>query len=68
MNTPKKFLRLPAVIERVGLKKTAIYARVANGSFPKPIQLAGGRAVAWDQDELTIWQNNLERGVKKAPV
>jgi prophage regulatory protein len=68
MNAPKKFLRLPTVIERVGLQKTAIYARIAKGTFPKPVQLAGGRAVAWDQDEVTEWQNGLERGVKPTLV
>jgi len=34
-------LRLPEVMRRVGLKKTAIYARIATGAFPKPITEGG---------------------------
>lgn len=46
MSTPKRFLRLPAVIEMVGLQRATIYKQMAAGSFPKPIQI-GARAVAW---------------------
>jgi prophage regulatory protein len=67
MSESKKFLRLPAVMDRIGLKRTAIYARIAAGTFPAPIQL-GGRAVAWAEDEVTAWQDNLKRGVKQDPV
>jgi len=67
MTAPKKFLRLPAVIELVGIKRTVIYERIKAGTFPKPIQI-GPRAVAWDQDELAQWQQNLPRGVKTEPV
>ena len=67
MNAPKRFLRLPAVIDAVGIKRTAIYERIKAGTFPAPVQL-GPRAVGWDAAELADWQANLERGVKKAAV
>jgi len=67
MNAPKRFLRLPAVIEAVGLGKTAIYDRIKAETFPKPIQL-GPRAVAWDAAEIAQWQQNLQTGVKKTAV
>jgi prophage regulatory protein len=67
MNTPKRFLRLPAVIDLVGIKRTVIYERVKAGTFPPPIQI-GARAVAWDAEELAQWQQNLRRGVKKQVV
>ncbi len=67
MNAPKKFLRLPAVIELVGIKRTVIYERMKAGTFPKPVQI-GPRAVAWDQEELAQWQQNLPRGVKNQTV
>ena len=50
-----RFLRLPQVIDRVGLKQTAIYERVRAGTFPKPRPI-GGRAVAWIESEITEWQ------------
>lgn len=64
MERIKNFLRLPDVIKKVGIKRTAIYERIKAGTFPEPIQL-GPRAVAWDEEELAQWQENLSRGVKK---
>jgi len=45
------FLRLPNVLERTGLCKTAVYTLAG---FPKPIKL-GGRAVAWIESEIDDW-------------
>jgi prophage regulatory protein len=47
-------LRLPAVIEAVALKKSTIYRRLKNGSFPSPVKL-GARAVAWRADDIQQW-------------
>ena len=55
-NPPLTFLRLRQVKERLGLSKSAIYVRIAEGTFPKPISL-GGRSVAWVEAEVTAWMN-----------
>jgi len=52
---PGKLLRLPAVEDRTGLKKTTIYAGMAAKTFPVPVRLTGGRAVAWREDEIDRW-------------
>jgi len=49
-----RILRLPDVIERVGLKRASIYSHIAQGSFPKPISL-GARAVGWLESEIDAW-------------
>ena len=67
MNAPRKFLRLPAVIEMVGMKRATIYKWIKAGTFPEPVQL-GPRAVAWDQEKIAEWQSNRETGVKKELV
>lgn len=67
MSGSKKFLRLPAVMEKVGLKRATIYKRMKAGTFPVPVQI-GPRAVAWDEEALAVWQASLETGVKKALV
>lgn len=46
-------LRMPQVLDRVGLKKTVIYERIKAGSFPKPIKL--GSASAWHVAEIDSW-------------
>jgi prophage regulatory protein len=67
MNAPRKFLRLPAVIDQVGLKRATIYKRRKSGTFPAPVQL-GPQAVAWEEAAIAKWQASLETGVKKALV
>jgi prophage regulatory protein len=47
-------LRLPAVLERVGLRRTAIYDAIKAGTFPAPIKL-GRRCVAWPSDAVEAW-------------
>lgn len=48
-----RLLRMPQVLDRVGLKKTVIYERIKAGSFPKPIKL--GSASAWPEHEVEAW-------------
>lgn len=49
-----KLMRLPEVTAKTGLGRSAIYERIAEGTFPKPVSL-GGRAVAWVSDEVEAW-------------
>lgn len=51
---PYSLLRLPKVRERVGLCRSSIYARIAQGTFPPPVSL-GARAVAWDSRAVDAW-------------
>jgi len=52
------FLRLPKVIEEVGLGRSAIYERIKAGTFPPPVPL-GGRAVAWPKSRIDNWKRDL---------
>lgn len=49
-----KILRLPQVIERVGLKKTAIYKMIATNDFPKQVKL-GAHASGWLESDIQKW-------------
>ena len=44
-------LRLPAIKMSTGLSRSTIYLRMAQGVFPKPVNL-GGRAVGWPASEV----------------
>jgi prophage regulatory protein len=48
-------LRLPAVKARTGLSRSTIYLRVQDGSFPRALDLGGGRAVGWLEAEVNAW-------------
>jgi prophage regulatory protein len=52
---PQTILRRPAVEKVTGLRRSAIYERIAKGIFPKPIPL-DGRAVGWLESEVLDWQ------------
>ncbi len=56
-----RLLNLPAVTEKVGLKKSAIYARIKRGTFPQPVRL-GTRSIAFVEAEVEQWINDLPRG------
>ncbi len=47
-------LRRKQVEARVGLRRSTIYAKIAAGEFPAPVNL-GGRAVGWLQHEIENW-------------
>lgn len=49
-----RLIRLKEVQHRVGLGRSTIYRWMAEGKFPKPVQL-GGYAVAWAEDEIQNW-------------
>lgn len=53
--TPReRFQRLPAVERDTGQKKSAIYAGIKAGTFPKPIRLSS-RCVVWRESEIQAW-------------
>lgn len=54
-----RLIRLKEVQYRVGLGRSTIYRWMAEGKFPKPIQL-GGYTVAWAQEDIDAWICNRE--------
>jgi prophage regulatory protein len=51
---PHKVLRLPDVMDRVGLGSSFIYLLIQRGEFPKPVKI-GVRAVGWIEPEVDVW-------------
>jgi len=49
------FLRRRTVETKTGLSRSTIYARIAAGTFPKPVRI-GPRAVAWLESDVEAWQ------------
>lgn len=62
ISTPRRFLRLPEVKQKVGIGRTTIYQRIKSGEFPAPISL-GPRAVGWTSDSIENW---IESRIKAA--
>lgn len=53
-SAPARLLRLPEVMSRVGLKRSAIYQRMSDGSFPKSRSL-GPKCSVWVEAEIDGW-------------
>jgi prophage regulatory protein len=57
-SAPARLLRLPEVIARVGLKRSAIYQRMSEGRFPKSRSL-GPRCAVWVEAEIDTWVRSV---------
>jgi prophage regulatory protein len=52
--TSERMLRLPSVLERVGVSRSTLWSWVREKRFPPPVRL-GLRAVAWRSTEVDAW-------------
>jgi len=48
-----RLIRFQDVSERTGLRRTAIYGRIAAGAFPKPVKI--GSASRWVESDIQSW-------------
>ena len=59
-SAPDRLIRLPEVMARVGLRRTAIYQRMREGRFPKSRSL-GPRCTVWVEAEVDAWIQLVSR-------
>ena len=57
---PARLLRLPEVMARVGLRRSAIYQRMSEGRFPKSRSL-GPKCAVWVEAEIDEWIRAVSR-------
>jgi predicted DNA-binding transcriptional regulator AlpA len=60
----EEILRLPEVCRRTGLGRSALYAAIQEGSFPRQVKLSE-RAVGWLASDVDSW---IEARVKARDV
>lgn len=58
--SPARLLRLPEVMARVGMKRSAIYQRMSEGRFPKSRSL-GPKCAVWVEKEIEEWIEHVVR-------
>jgi prophage regulatory protein len=58
--TGPRLIRLPEVMARVGLKRSAIYQRMSEGRFPKSRSL-GPKCAVWVEREIEEWIDQVVR-------
>ncbi|UXA66064.1 MULTISPECIES: helix-turn-helix transcriptional regulator [Xanthomonas] len=52
----QRLLRLPDVLDRVGMSKSTLYSRIRDKTFPQPLHL--GTSSVWVESEVTEWIND----------
>ncbi len=50
----RKVLRIPEVLNKVGLSRSTIWRKVRDGKFPPPV-LLGGNSIGWFNHEIEEW-------------
>ena len=58
--TNQRIMRLPEVLNLIGISKSRLYVWMGDGYFPKPIKL-GPKAVGWRYSEVQAWLKDRER-------
>lgn len=58
VSPPARLLRLPEVMDRVGLRRSAIYQRMSEGRFPKSRSL-GPKCAVWVEAEVEDWIKSI---------
>lgn len=72
MKQSRKFLRLPSVIDKVGLSRSQIYKLIQQGAFPEPVKI-GPKISVWIEEKLeAVNFNKVVRSImqlsKNAPA
>nr|WP_275588904.1 AlpA family transcriptional regulator [Croceicoccus hydrothermalis] len=60
ISQPSRLLRLPEVMDRVGLRRSAIYQRMKEGRFPRSRSL-GPKCTVWVETEINAWVQSVEQ-------
>jgi prophage regulatory protein len=63
----QEILRKKAVLARTGLSHTTLYARMAEGKFPRPVRLGSPHIVGWLAHEVDEWISEQVRASRGEP-
>ncbi|WP_080416789.1 helix-turn-helix transcriptional regulator [Burkholderia ubonensis] len=57
-NQPRSIMRMPALLERIGLSESEVRRRIKSGTFPRPMKL-GPRAIGFVVADVDAWLDSL---------
>jgi prophage regulatory protein len=60
---PGRLLKIADVVRETSLHRATIYRRVAQGEFPRPVPIGGGR-VAWTERSVESWKQGVIEGAE----
>jgi len=54
---PDRIIRIKAVMDRTGLRRTTLYRKMRNGTFPSQIRIST-RCAGWRESAVNAWMKN----------
>ena len=67
-NNQMQFLRLPQVMQRVGLSKPQLYKLITQNEFPSQIKICS-RTSVWLESDVVQWmQEQVQRNQEEPPL
>jgi len=57
MPEPDRIIRIRTVLQRTGLSRSTLYRKIAEGSFPKQVQISINGA-GWHESAVNRWIND----------
>lgn len=57
MNNSDRIIRIRTVLARTGLSRSTLYRKIADGTFPRQIQISINGA-GWRESEVNQWIDN----------
>ena len=67
-NNQMQFLRLPQVMQQVGLSKPQLYKLIAKNQFPSQIKICS-RISVWLESDVVQWmQEQVQRNQEESPL
>lgn len=61
-----RFIRCSEVVAITGISRSSVYARMAEGNFPRPVRV-GSHSVRWKQSEIENWVLAIESSPRAGP-
>ena len=55
VNLPRRVIRMAQLREKIPFSESHLYALIQKQLFPKPFQIAGGRASFWYEEDIDEW-------------
>jgi prophage regulatory protein len=65
MTTPNRVLRVPEVLQRLGISQSTLRRMIQREQFPKPMSITGSRGIGWTEHVFNPYLAHREREAKQ---
>lgn len=59
------FLNISQVLDKTSIGKSQLYKLIATGSFPRQINICGGKSVRWLKSDIDAWMGQQAQAFRQ---